>query len=517
MNRRISCALVASILTLVGFVCHKQASAQRPAVLGAAAAPRGPLPPLHPLDEEYLEWPLAPADKPYGAIDGHHLKQYVAEIVAISERYRDQGHQFWGRITGTSADVETQQWVMNKFKEIGLSDIRSQPFDLKPQWMPQSWDVTATGNGKTLRLETAQPTLTTPGTPADGLDLEAVYVGTASDADFAGRDVKGKAVFIYSDTHNHGNYTAATEGGAKRAEARGAAAIFIIFAIPGNVRAQVYPTGTHVPTFCIGRGDGLAIRDLIGQSPIGQTPHVKVRLDVQMVPNLKTATLWATLPGANDEKIYLVAHRDAFFDGAVDNGSGLAAMMGLAEYFSKIPKEKRRRTIVFISTTGHHNACTGESNPCSISSLWIADHHDELFTKTALLINLEHVATTQTSIYDPSVRKTNAMSEAVFWYVGGSPRLTKIAYNAYREFGVPIYAEPEAYARGEMGAFAEYTTSLQVVNLGLLSHTDQETLDAMPWTGLQGITRAFAKIITEVNTLDIKDLQRESTGQTVRQ
>ena len=172
MNRTIWCALAASPLTVVGLVCHEQASAQtQPAAPVAAAVPRGPLPPLHPLDEEYLEWPLAPADKAYGAIDGHHLKQYVSEIVAISERYRDQGHQFWGRITGTSADVETQQWVMSKFKEIGLSDIRSQPFDLKPQWMPQSWDVTATGNGKTLRLKTAQPTLTTPGTPADGLDL----------------------------------------------------------------------------------------------------------------------------------------------------------------------------------------------------------------------------------------------------------------------------------------------------------------------------------------------------------
>src|SRR3984885_4689352 len=157
------------VLSLVTGLCSGKSVAQgSDGPQGQGRSPstvKHALPALHPLDDEYLEWPLAPADKAYGAIDGRHLKQYVAEIVAISERYRDQGHQFWGRITGTSSDVETQQWVMSKFKEIGLSDIRSQPFDLKPQWMPQSWDVTATGNGKTLRLETAQPTLTTPGTP----------------------------------------------------------------------------------------------------------------------------------------------------------------------------------------------------------------------------------------------------------------------------------------------------------------------------------------------------------------
>ena len=63
-----------------------------------------------------------------------------------------------------------------------------------PQWFPQSWDVTVTGNGKTISLESAQPDYGAAGTSAGGLDLDAVYVGLGSEADFAGRDVKGKAV-----------------------------------------------------------------------------------------------------------------------------------------------------------------------------------------------------------------------------------------------------------------------------------------------------------------------------------
>ena len=86
----------------------------------------------------------------YSAIDGRHLRGYVDEQVAISRRYRDQGHpKFWGRIIGTSSDAESADWLAAKFKTLGLSDVRIQPLDLGPTWMPQTWDVTVTGGGKT--------------------------------------------------------------------------------------------------------------------------------------------------------------------------------------------------------------------------------------------------------------------------------------------------------------------------------------------------------------------------------
>ena len=63
----------------------------------------------------------------------------------ISRRYRDQGHpKFWGRIIGTSSDTESAEWLAGRFRAAGLSDVRIQPFDLAPQWMPQSWEVSVT-------------------------------------------------------------------------------------------------------------------------------------------------------------------------------------------------------------------------------------------------------------------------------------------------------------------------------------------------------------------------------------
>ncbi|HEX4037592.1 MAG TPA: M28 family peptidase [Acidobacteriaceae bacterium] len=489
-------------------LAQSQSQAYSPrAVTGRQANPSNGISEVpYTLDQEYLEWPLPPGDEGYGSIDGRHLKQYVADLVAIPERYRDQGHQFWGRITGTSADAETQQWLLTKLRAAGLSDVHAQPLDLSPQWIPQSWKITATSGGKSIDLGTAQPAMSTQDTPAGGVDLETVYVGLGSEADFAGRDVRGKAVLIYSATRNHQNTTAVSQGAARLADKKGAAAIIIIFALPGHVKSEFYNPGTHVPTFTVGLEDGVAVRDMIAASP-DQAPHVNISLHSEMVPG-KTADIWGTLPGTSNENIYLIAHRDGFFDGAVDDGTGMASLVGLAEYFAKIPREQRRRTIYFVATTGHHgNGANGKPHVTE-SGVWFIAHHEEVFKNTALLVNLEHTATSETEDYLPGgIRTADTQSEPLFWFVRGSSRLTEISYKAYREFGVPIYSQPDAVPYGEIDGFTQYAPSIQLTNMGTYSHTDHETLDVVPWTGLEGVTRAYAKIIAEVNKVDIRDLQ----------
>ena len=99
-----------------------------------------------------MQWKLAPSDQKYAAIDGKHLKVYVDEQAAISRRYRDAGHKLWGRIIGAESDSEDARWLMEKFRQAGLSDVSTQSFDLPPQWMPESWSVMASAGGKTLQL-----------------------------------------------------------------------------------------------------------------------------------------------------------------------------------------------------------------------------------------------------------------------------------------------------------------------------------------------------------------------------
>ena len=73
------------------------------------------------------------------------------------------------------------------------------------------------------------------------------------------------------------------------------------------------------PCAARGQADGLALRDLIARNPT-EPVHLKVRLDVDLVPNLKTATIWGSLPGTTDETVFVVAHRDGWFEGANESG-----------------------------------------------------------------------------------------------------------------------------------------------------------------------------------------------------
>jgi Peptidase family M28 len=501
MPHRLFCALFSLAASAALFGQQVSESAE-PKPRPSAQIPAAP---LYKLEDGLLEWKLAPQDKAYGAIDGHRIHSYVEDLTAISRKYRDSGHpQFWGRIIGTQADTDTRDWLVDKFNKLGLTDVHVQQFDLPPQWMPQSWEIVASGSGKTLHLDSAQPAYQTKGTSSEGLDLEAVYAGTGSEADFAGRDVSGKAVFIFSmPLPGSWRHTATAEGALRRAEAKGAAAIFAVIALPGNIRTQLYPTGTNVPTFSMGMDDGYAMRDLIGSAPAGQPPRVRVKLDIKMEPGLKTGTVWAKLPGTTDETINVLAHRDGWFESGTDNASGVATMVGLADYFSKIPKEKRRRTIIFVGSTGHHNGG-------NMSGTWLLDHRDEVFAKSALLINCEHTSTIQTYLLGEDFRPAN-MYTGMLWYAGGPsrPKLQDIAVNAFRAAGVVTYASPERAAPGgEMSRLWPFTPGVQASDYNVFFHSDHESADTVPWTGLEAITRAYAMIIDGVNTLDLKDVQR---------
>jgi hypothetical protein len=496
--------LVATVvLSAVAAAVIAFSGAQQPAPVRLPATEPGPS--LYALDSAFLEWPLPPSGRAYADIDGRHLHTYVGDQAAIARRYRDQGHpQFWGRITGTSADRESAEWLAGHFKRIGLSDVRIQPIDLPPQWMPQSWTITATSGATTLQLDrSAEPAYGSPGTAGDGLDVEAVWAGTGSDADFAGRDVRGKAVFMISvPLPGSMNNTSTLEGGPKRAEANGAAAVFEVIALPGNMRNVLYPARVNIPVFSLGMEDGYAIRDLIGRAG-GRPPRVRIRMDVRQVPNEKSALVWGTLPGTTEETIYVMAHRDGWFDAATDNASGVATMIGLAEHFAKIPRERRRRTIVFVGLDGHHN-------DAGVGRMWMVAHRDELFAKTALAINAEHTSTIQTYFYGERIRQANTYT-AQLWYAGGPsrPKLQDLAIRAFREFGVPTYAEPEqAPPPGDLGRFFRFVPGVDAGDFNMYFHTDSETPETVPWTGLESSTRAYARIIDGVNELDLKDLQR---------
>jgi hypothetical protein len=308
-------------------------------------------PPLWWGDDMFPKWPYPSGDAVYADLDGMKIKGYINEVTAISRKSRDDGNQYWGRITGSPYDKMTVDWVAAQFRRIGL-ETRVQEFpDLPPQWWPTSWEATAVAGGKTIALKTAYPLYHSIGTNG-GVDLEPVWVGLGTAADFKDRDVRGKAVVAYGFPNPGGRQnTALTFGVVKRADDAGAAALFIILGFPGNVMNVPTAAGTtnpaRMPIFMLGNQDGTAIRQMIEQQ---QSPTIRFRLAVEIKTGMRTQSVFGVLPGTTDENIAVMAHTDAFFEGAMDNASGVATMVALAEHYAKIPRSQRRRTMTFFTT-----------------------------------------------------------------------------------------------------------------------------------------------------------------------
>jgi Zn-dependent M28 family amino/carboxypeptidase len=228
---------------------------------------------------------------------------------------------------------------------------------------------------------------------------------------------------------------------------------------------------------------------------------VKVQLELATEERrgLRDASVWGELPGTSGEDIIVMAHHDSYFEGALDNASGMAVMLALAEYYSKIPKQQRRRTLKFVTTAGHHAGSAGTQ--------WMHDNRDTFLAQTALMINCEHVSVTQ-AYYDrtkPELRKSTNI-DARRWFVNGSDKLASIVLNAYKSFGVTIYDVMDPFTTGDMSHCDHDAPAIQLIESAVFYHTDQDTPEIVPEPGLEAVARAYAKIIDQINKLDRQQL-----------
>ena len=89
-------------------------------------------------------------------------------------------------------------YMVKEFESLGLK-VEHFPYTLPTDWRPTDFTGSyKTSDGKTIELTTVFPVSGTKPIPPGGITADAVWVGVGAGADFIGRDVKGKAVIIYS-------------------------------------------------------------------------------------------------------------------------------------------------------------------------------------------------------------------------------------------------------------------------------------------------------------------------------
>ncbi|HWE49306.1 MAG TPA: M28 family peptidase [Bryobacteraceae bacterium] len=450
-------------------------------------------------DHEYPDYPLKPGQEAYKDVDGYRIKDLLLKFTAISLRSFDDGEQYWGRITGTKYDRMTTELMADEYGKLGLRVTR-QPFTVKELWYPTSWEGSYAAGTRSGALLTLFPINETVPTPAAGITAEAVWVGIGAAPDLIGRDLKGKAVIVYSTFVPGGrSHSASDRAGLFNSDTlitrAGAAMIINVMAVPGNGQfdPEGAPTGPGaVPTMTISQDEGFLLRDLLGE---GQKVRISLKLAIARRENVPSQNVYAVLPGASDEEVMVMSHTDGFFQGAMDNASGMATAIDIARHYAAIPQAQRPRTMVFVATPDHHHGETGRD-------LMIRTHD---WSKVALVLNAEHTSQTLLYMYNADLMPSNAVS-ARRWFASGSPAFQQLVKNTFQDFNVSVYKVPERRAGGSLGAVSPYAPSFHIID-HVIYHTSLDTPELVPAVGLGWSERAFLKIIDETNKMTMAEIR----------
>src|SRR5687767_5459691 len=454
--------------------------------------------------------PPRPAEPPAtGELNGAAIKRDVETIVGFARESRaskEVGNgQMWGRIAGFPSSDKTIDWALDQFRRAGITDVRGQPIaqDAKAGlWLPLSWQVRLLGDpsfgaaSDDIILESALP-VGPSNIPGGTLTAPLVYVGAASSAVLQHIDVTGKIAVQLIVPQGHMLFErGAVDARAEELIKRGAVGVFNLVRLPGNELSRDFSDCGN-PCFNIGGRDGWFLEAALDRaSRAGVEVRARIDLQTQTFRGLKAMNGVAVIPGKISETIVLNAHVDGWFDGAGDNGDGLAVLIALARHFAK-PENRPQRTLAFVASAGHHTP--GINGPRSFVAA-----NAELATNAIMFVNVEHVAqrnfsparTTSADGYREAVADSGEAPIAV-GVTNNSPLLQEVIDAGPARFGVNFISERSTFQSGETGGWAALKAAkVSVMQAPPLYHTTGEVLDVISTPGLERIARFLAFLVS---------------------
>lgn len=503
--------LTVLLLALCGIVIST--AADNGAWFGTPVPPpvSDPRKPVMKHDDVFAPLPVAFAHRPGRhdeLLDGAALKADHKKIVSFSLESLGAGDRVWGRRAATPAFMRTLEWTVNEFKAATLKDARVETFAVTaPMWIPQSWQVQLLGDpafGAGTQAVTLQSAFPQPGgatIPGGGLVAPVIFVGRGTDADLAGRDVKGKIAVVHIRPEPS-LFGSAEQGVAAKLVEKGA--LGVINAVEGPGNAQYIDTRFacgKAPCFMVGGQDGWFLEQVIGKAAnAGLLDKLKVSVSLasEERTGLTSANAIATIPGQSASRIVINAHADGYFQAGDDNASGLAVLVGLARYFAKQPQPKH--ALMFVASGGHHGPGNG---PASLVAA-----HPELKNGTLMILNLEHVA------YADVVRgKTRAANNTgMSWELSvteaakavgvtnESPFLIDLWKQASRCYGVATYQSVGPTVSGDLGGYRTLGVPMtQMIQSGTFYHSSGDVYEAVPQEGIERAARFHAILIEQAD------------------
>lgn len=461
-----------------------------------------------------------PADQDsYRDLDGREVRRYVADIIDITTVNRPDGEKFWGRIAGSEAERATAQYMVEKFLEFGLANVRLEPVKGQAQWWPTGWSVRliglpAYGEGtEDYVFRSAFPALQlgTGALEIDELEAELMYVGLGQPVDLLGRDVTGKIAVMRAEFMPDPFFHSA-RGRAEALVDAGAVGVVTIVDAAGNHQYALEESGSpHAPCFILGGDDGRFLEEVLAASRSAATPRMRISMHAEIRESWRGDNAVGILPGVTDESVIVLAHLDGYFESANDNAGGLASMLALARYFAEA--QKLRRTLVFVATSAHHEFSDG-------ARAFIAANPG-ILEKTALVFNIEHPSSIKSYYRGPlqlsrgtlpgQLMVTTSQGERTVTISNGNRQLMAIYKEGIDRYGLVVGARMERRPNGDaFDFFRAGKIVVQILDANFWFHSSGDRLDTIHENGLERATRLYAYLLDNIDKLSLDELSQRN-------
>ncbi len=273
-------------------------------------------------------------------------------IESVIHKLSDPRFISGSRIAGYPGNEAAAQYVEDRFKEIGLSDVTSQYFDVV---VPVQNKCSLSVSGKEYRIDSLWPNgVRTCSTPPEGITGPLVYCGTGELHEFNGRDINGAICLMEFDCGD--NWQNAAMLGAEA----------VVFIAPemcsrSEAASKFVKTSIVMRRFWISREAGLGLKAEAGKAGVAARLIANVTWEKR-----RTRNIIGFLPGAKkimhgegekkrEQCVMITAHFDsmsvvpAIAPGA-EQAASIAALLDLAKYYRE---NRPGRTVAFVATNAH--------------------------------------------------------------------------------------------------------------------------------------------------------------------
>lgn len=378
---------------------------------------------------------------------------------------------------GSPANEAATDWIASEMRAVGLKAVRKMPVPID-RWVFKGANVAVDGGGP---IFPASSWGGVPGTPPGGIHAEVIDLGAGRQVNYDNLavDVTGKIVMVdwaFGDlwVNRHGH----------QATFEGAAAV--IFYTGKTAAGAFYNSrddslfafdGTYdddwVPFVFVTRN---AANDLLARIADGPT-FVTLTSNIELTRAEDGGighNVVGMIPGTDlaDEVIIFTGHHDAWFRGAADDATAMAAMLAIAKAV-KDSGYQPRRTLAFLATTSEEYGYTDAYYEWLVGAWYaITQQRTEWQIRGALALDFELLGTG-----DPGERLLIRVHSELFDLA--NEKLT--ADPARTPFGTAIqntvWANADHFTLTAGGIPGLYFNTLGTNYLTKNYHTDHDTVD----------------------------------------